>query len=97
MPVSLTLPRETPTQDIQPTSKRILWTETEEAILKKEVRQFFSPLSTNWLKAAGNQFISFQDILDKNKASFHPSRTAKSLEAHFLSYEKNCTILRLRR
>lgn len=39
MPVSLTLPRETPTQDIQPTSKRILWTETEEAILKKEVRQ----------------------------------------------------------
>jgi hypothetical protein len=55
-------------------SKRLLWTEDEEAILKRESR---------------DNMNNFHLLLDKYRPLFHSSRTSKSLEAHYYRMKKS--------
>lgn len=60
-------------------SRRVLWSEFEEQVLAREVRQ-------------SEELSTFQRVLENNRASFHPSRTAKSLEAHYYRMKRKGTL-----
>lgn len=57
------------------TTKRVPWSEEEDEIIKNE------------LKSKGS--VSFQHLLDKYRDKFHPSRTIRSLEAHFYRLKRS--------
>lgn len=59
---------------LPPTTKRVLWTQKEENILIQE--------------ASKSDFAGFQHLLEKYRAKFHPSRTARSLEAHYYKMKR---------
>ncbi|KAL0212808.1 hypothetical protein RCL1_006434 [Eukaryota sp. TZLM3-RCL] len=54
--------------------KRAKWTDLEEKLLREGV---------------AHNFISFSDILEKNRSKFHPTRTPKSLEAHYYKMKRS--------
>jgi hypothetical protein len=56
-------------------SKRAPWNEEEDEIIYSE------------LKKKG--YISFHYLLDHYRYQFHPSRTIRSLEAHFYRLKRN--------
>jgi hypothetical protein len=69
------------------TSKRVPWSDAEDEIIMDEVLMFMIILIEKKLKKRG--FISFQYLLDKYRDKFHPSRTIRSLEAHFYRLKRN--------
>jgi hypothetical protein len=56
-------------------TKRVPWTEEENKIITNELKR--------------RKFISFQHLIDSNREKLHPSRTVKSLEAHFYRLKRN--------
>lgn len=61
-------------QELPPTTKRVLWTPKEEEILTRE--------------ASKPDFAGFQTLLEDFRNKFHPSRTARSLEAHYYKMKR---------
>lgn len=59
---------------LPPTTKRVLWTPKEEEILTQE--------------ASKADFPGFQTLLEDFRNKFHPSRTARSLEAHYYKMKR---------
>ncbi|KAL0228845.1 hypothetical protein GEMRC1_013465 [Eukaryota sp. GEM-RC1] len=53
--------------------KRAKWTDIEERLLRDGV---------------ANNFVSFANILETHKSKFHPTRTPKSLEAHYYKMKR---------
>jgi hypothetical protein len=56
-------------------TKRVPWTEEENKIIIDELKR--------------RKFISFQHLIDSNRERLHPSRTVRSLEAHFYRLKRN--------
>ncbi len=68
-------------------TKRVPWTEEENKIIIDEVRCYRFLPNTRQLKR--RKFISFQHLIDSNRERLHPSRTVRSLEAHFYRLKRN--------
>jgi len=60
---------------LRATTKRVPWNEEEDELILSE------------LKAKGS--VSFQHLLDQYRDRFHPSRTVRSLEAHFYRLKRS--------
>ncbi|KAL0480253.1 microspherule protein 1 [Acrasis kona] len=58
-------------------SKRVPWTEEENKMILDELKR--------------RKFISFQHFIDSNRERLHPTRTVKSLEAHFYRLKRSGT------
>mmetsp|Transcript_15814 Transcript_15814/g.17569 ORF Transcript_15814/g.17569 Transcript_15814/m.17569 type:complete len:497 (+) Transcript_15814:52-1542(+) len=62
---------------LQTLKKRVQWSKIEDDVLKSEVGK------------SGPSVNNFQQVLEKHRLIFHPTRTAKSLEAHYYRLKRS--------